>query len=147
AGLMRQAAKHRSAITKAIKSGKGLHTYERDQIGAVLRDIEAGKTLTCVLPAYLNAISGDGEGLASHENSFRPANHRLVTRWCELAMHSVRTFVPIDSSKINRCSDDSANRKSMAIITVNSWKTECFRWWPECTVRHINAGAYSAIEI
>ncbi|MEU3015608.1 toprim domain-containing protein [Nocardia asteroides] len=46
AGLMRQAAKHRSAITKAIKSGKGLHTYERDQIGAVLRDIEAGKTQT-----------------------------------------------------------------------------------------------------
>ncbi|MFE6925926.1 toprim domain-containing protein [Nocardia sp. NPDC057663] len=46
AGLMRQAAKHRNAITKALKSGKGLHTYERDQISAVLRDIEAGKTQT-----------------------------------------------------------------------------------------------------
>lgn len=46
AGLMRQATKHRSAITKAIKSGKGLHAYERDQVGAVLRDIEAGKTQT-----------------------------------------------------------------------------------------------------
>lgn len=46
AGLMRQAAKHRGAITKALKSGKGLHEYERDQIGAVLRDIEAGKTTT-----------------------------------------------------------------------------------------------------
>ncbi|WKG13585.1 toprim domain-containing protein (plasmid) [Nocardia sp. PE-7] len=46
AGLMRQAAKHRGAITKALKSGKGLHEYERDQISAVLRDIEAGKTQT-----------------------------------------------------------------------------------------------------
>ncbi|MGW0640438.1 toprim domain-containing protein [Nocardia salmonicida] len=45
-GLARQAAKHRTAITKAIKSGKGLHEFERDQIGAVLRDIEAGKTQT-----------------------------------------------------------------------------------------------------
>ncbi|MGW6730205.1 toprim domain-containing protein [Nocardia sp. NPDC055029] len=46
AGLMRQATKHRAAITKALKSGKGLHVYERDQVGAVLRDIEAGKTQT-----------------------------------------------------------------------------------------------------
>ncbi|MGW5312915.1 toprim domain-containing protein [Nocardia thailandica] len=46
ASMARQAAKHRAAITKAVKSGKGLHELERDQIGAVLRDIEAGKTRT-----------------------------------------------------------------------------------------------------
>ncbi|MFD3431275.1 toprim domain-containing protein [Nocardia fluminea] len=44
AGLTRQAAKHRKAIQKALTTGKGLHPLEKDQISAVLRDVEAGST-------------------------------------------------------------------------------------------------------
>ncbi|WP_280476111.1 toprim domain-containing protein [Nocardia farcinica] len=44
AGLRQQADKHRNAIVKAIKTGKGLHDLERDQLAAVLRDIDAGRT-------------------------------------------------------------------------------------------------------
>ncbi|MBF6358317.1 hypothetical protein IU449_27850 [Nocardia higoensis] len=41
--LAKQAAGHKTAIRKALTDGKGLHDLERDQIKAVLRDVEAGK--------------------------------------------------------------------------------------------------------
>ncbi|WP_280505876.1 hypothetical protein [Nocardia farcinica] len=41
--LAKQAASHKTAIRKALTDGKGLHDLERDQIKAVLRDVEAGK--------------------------------------------------------------------------------------------------------
>lgn len=44
--LTKQADKHRRAIHKAVTQGKGLHEWEKDQIAAVLRDVEAGKTTT-----------------------------------------------------------------------------------------------------
>ncbi|MGY2025917.1 toprim domain-containing protein [Nocardia gipuzkoensis] len=44
AGLRKQAAKHRKVIDDAVTNGKGLHQFERDQIAAVMRDVEAGKT-------------------------------------------------------------------------------------------------------
>ncbi|SUH41104.1 transcriptional regulator [Nocardia farcinica] len=43
--MRKAAAKHRSVIVKAIKAGKGLHDLERDQLKAVLRDVEAGVRL------------------------------------------------------------------------------------------------------
>ncbi|MGX1763271.1 hypothetical protein ACWIG5_41350, partial [Streptomyces lydicus] len=46
AGLAKAAARHRRAIDRAIKDGKGLHELEKDQLRAVLRDVEAGKTTT-----------------------------------------------------------------------------------------------------
>lgn len=42
--LQERAAKHRREIVTAIKGGKGLHEWERDQLALVMRDIEAGKT-------------------------------------------------------------------------------------------------------
>ncbi|MBH0780343.1 toprim domain-containing protein [Nocardia bovistercoris] len=44
AALRRQAAGHRTAIKEALTNGEGLHSLEKDQIKAVLDDIEAGKT-------------------------------------------------------------------------------------------------------
>ncbi|MBF6162994.1 toprim domain-containing protein [Nocardia cyriacigeorgica] len=43
-GLQKQAARHKKAIDRALTEGKGLHAWEKDQITAVLRDVEAGKT-------------------------------------------------------------------------------------------------------
>jgi hypothetical protein len=45
-GLAKAAARHRRAINHAIKDGQGLHELEKDQLKAVLRDVEAGKTTT-----------------------------------------------------------------------------------------------------
>lgn len=41
--LRKQVAKHRTAIKEAITNGEGLHALEKEQIKAVLRDIDAGK--------------------------------------------------------------------------------------------------------
>ncbi|MEU4345598.1 toprim domain-containing protein [Nocardia sp. NPDC023852] len=46
AAMRKQAAKHRKTITHAITDGKGLHQLEKDQLTAVLRDVEAGKATT-----------------------------------------------------------------------------------------------------
>ncbi|GAB2683363.1 hypothetical protein [Nocardia goodfellowii] len=46
AGMRKQIARHHKAITRAITEGKGLHELERDQLAAVLRDVEAGKPTT-----------------------------------------------------------------------------------------------------
>lgn len=50
--LAKQAAGHKTAIRKALTDGKGLHDLEKDQIKAVLRDVEAGKP---VVPEQLFA--------------------------------------------------------------------------------------------
>ncbi|MGV9823389.1 toprim domain-containing protein [Nocardia xishanensis] len=42
--LRKQVAGHRNAIKEALTNGEGLHQLEKDQIKAVLRDIDAGKT-------------------------------------------------------------------------------------------------------
>ncbi|MEU4345427.1 toprim domain-containing protein [Nocardia sp. NPDC023852] len=42
--LREKTAQERRRIERAIKTGKGLHELERDQLTAVLRDIEAGRT-------------------------------------------------------------------------------------------------------
>ncbi|WP_159847779.1 hypothetical protein [Nocardia sp. CY41] len=42
--LRDKAAQYRRRTEYAIKNGKGLHQLERDQLGAVLADIEAGRT-------------------------------------------------------------------------------------------------------
>ncbi|WP_433635641.1 DUF4913 domain-containing protein [Nocardia sp. CA-120079] len=46
AGLAKAAARHRKVINHAINEGQGLHPLEKDQLAAVLRDVEAGKTTT-----------------------------------------------------------------------------------------------------
>ncbi|MBF6358264.1 hypothetical protein IU449_27585 [Nocardia higoensis] len=45
AQMRKAAARHRTQIVKAIKDGKGLHDLERDQLRAVLRDVESGVRL------------------------------------------------------------------------------------------------------
>jgi hypothetical protein len=45
AGQQQRAAGMRQKIDQAIASGKGLHDLERDQLRAILADIEAGKTV------------------------------------------------------------------------------------------------------
>ncbi|GAB3212565.1 hypothetical protein [Nocardia tengchongensis] len=42
--MRKQVDRHHKAITTAITSGKGLHQLEKDQLAAVLRDVDAGKT-------------------------------------------------------------------------------------------------------
>lgn len=46
AGQQQRAAGMRQKIEQAIASGKGLHDLEKDQLRAILADIEAGKTVT-----------------------------------------------------------------------------------------------------
>ncbi|WP_331764133.1 toprim domain-containing protein (plasmid) [Nocardia sp. NBC_01377] len=43
--LQGRAKKQRDDITAAIKTGKGLHEWEKDQLELVMRDVEAGKTV------------------------------------------------------------------------------------------------------
>ncbi|MDE1674359.1 toprim domain-containing protein [Nocardia gipuzkoensis] len=42
--LRKTAARHKAAIKEALTTGEGLHPLEKDQLRAVLRDIDAGKT-------------------------------------------------------------------------------------------------------
>ncbi|MGY2025867.1 toprim domain-containing protein [Nocardia gipuzkoensis] len=42
--LRKSAARHKAAIKEALTTGEGLHPLEKDQLRAVLRDIDAGKT-------------------------------------------------------------------------------------------------------
>lgn len=44
--LRKSAARHKAAIKEALTTGEGLHPLEKDQLRAVLRDIDAGKTRT-----------------------------------------------------------------------------------------------------
>ncbi|MGW5142684.1 toprim domain-containing protein [Nocardia beijingensis] len=44
--LRKTAARHKAAIKEALTTGEGLHPLEKDQLRAVLRDIDAGKTST-----------------------------------------------------------------------------------------------------
>ncbi|BDT96968.1 hypothetical protein IFM12275_69440 (plasmid) [Nocardia sputorum] len=44
--LRKSAARHKAAIKEAITTGEGLHSLEKDQLRAVLRDIDSGKTRT-----------------------------------------------------------------------------------------------------
>ncbi|MFI5501133.1 toprim domain-containing protein [Nocardia asteroides] len=46
AALAKRAAVHRKTIEKALDKGKGLHDLERDQLRAMLADVEAGKSVT-----------------------------------------------------------------------------------------------------
>ncbi|MGV9668384.1 toprim domain-containing protein [Nocardia niigatensis] len=52
AAMRKQAQAHETTITRAITHGKGLHQLERDQLTAILRDIDAGKK---VVPELLFA--------------------------------------------------------------------------------------------
>ncbi|MGW4719375.1 toprim domain-containing protein [Nocardia sp. NPDC004260] len=73
AAMRKQAAKHRKTITHAITDGKGLHQLEKDQLTAVLRDVEAGKATT---PEMLfaddrsaAALDAERAGRIAHEAS------------------------------------------------------------------------------
>ncbi|MFE2961976.1 toprim domain-containing protein [Nocardia tengchongensis] len=59
--MRKQVDRHHKAITSAITQGKGLHQLEKDQLVAVLRDVDAGKTS---VPEVLFA---DDRSAAAHD--------------------------------------------------------------------------------
>ncbi|MFC9898500.1 toprim domain-containing protein [Nocardia sp. NPDC127579] len=85
AGMRKQAAAHRTAITDAITNGKGLHQLEKDQLNAVLRDVEAGKPLPQMLFADdVTAAAIDAERAGRLASNASAATRRQV----ELLMES-----------------------------------------------------------
>ncbi|MBF6191329.1 toprim domain-containing protein [Nocardia sp. CDC186] len=97
--LREQAARHRRRIQTAIKQGQGLHDLERDQLAAVLRDVDAGQPAPQMLWADdRTAAAVDAERAAQIAHD--------TTRVHRRQLEEILASSAVDPAAVRRTRDD-----------------------------------------
>lgn len=99
AQLREQAARHRRRIQAAIKEGEGLHELERDQLAAVLRDVDAGQPAPQMLWAddrTAAAVDADRADQIAHD----------TTRVHRRQLEEILSTGAVDPVAVRRTRDD-----------------------------------------